>query len=50
VDGWFQLGLKIPSGLSQAVSGRLFDLGSCGLQEEDEEGDVRLMAYFAYVG
>lgn len=49
MNAWYQLSLKVAATLSDAVSGLLFDLGSCGVQVDDEphSGCVCLKAYFA---
>ena len=48
MDAWYQLSLKVAVALSDAVSGLLFDLGSCGVQVEDAPHSecVCLKAYF----
>lgn len=45
---WFQVQLSVPEKMSEAVSGQLFDLGSCGVQVDDHTPSslVQLTAYF----
>ncbi|MBI2505395.1 MAG: hypothetical protein HYW07_19455 [Candidatus Latescibacteria bacterium] len=46
-EGWHCLTIAVPSDLAEVVSAWCFDLGSCGLQVEEEGECARLSAYFA---
>jgi ribosomal protein L11 methyltransferase len=49
LEPWFQLSIEVPADLSDAISGFLFGLDCCGLEETDGpvSGEVAITAYFA---
>ena len=44
---WHRLDIAVPTEASEEFCVRCFELGSCGLQSEDDDGLCRISAYFA---
>ena len=46
LNSYFQVSVVIPRARVEIVSAQLFELGCCGVVEEEISGGVRLTAYF----